>query len=77
MDDHLRIYIYIYIHILLISNKTTLLTVYLILHIAGIFSDALSFIPLFSIYPHTGKTMDVERVKNIKSNIVQHTMLSH
>ena len=36
-----------------------------------------SFISLFSIYPYTGKTMDVEIVKNIKYNIVQHTVLSH
>jgi len=28
-----------------------------------------SFIPLFSVYPYTGKTMDVEIVKNINYNI--------
>ena len=42
------------------------------------FSYILStFITLFSIYPYTGKTVDVEIVKNIKYNTVQHTVLSH
>jgi hypothetical protein len=31
----------------------------------------------FSVYPYTGKTMDVEIVKDIEYNIVNHTMLSH
>jgi hypothetical protein len=49
---------------------------YIVLYCCIFHSFIHSFL-YFSVYLYTSKTMDVEIVKNIEYNIVNHTMLSH